>query len=75
MKTFTFKATEEELMALIRHHSFNIHNDDNPNPEMSERLHFLMKKLHKDTPDVEETKEPTAAPEAMVTSGASRSGW
>lgn len=57
MKTFTFKATEDELLALIKHHSLNmVHNS--PTPEMSERLHFLTKKLHKDTPDVEEVKQP-----------------
>lgn len=52
MKTFTFKATEDELLALIKHHSLNMVHK-NPTPEMSERLHFLTKKLHKNTPDID----------------------
>lgn len=67
MKTFTFKATEGELLALIHHHSRIIQNHvedgSQPTPEMSERLHFLTKKLHKDTPDVEEVKQPETATE------------
>lgn len=59
MKTFTFKATEDELKALIRHHSADICNHNNPNPDMSERLHFLMKKLHKDAPDVDADTDAT----------------
>lgn len=62
MKTFTFKATEDELIALIHHHANKIvtksvaalwTNGEHPSTELSERLHFLTKKLHKDTPDVD----------------------
>ncbi len=73
MKTFGLRVNEEELMALIKHHSYNIMDHQSPLPEMSERLHNLVKRLHKDTPEVEDEKQPEAP--AANQPEAPKAGW
>lgn len=59
-RKFRLQVTEEELIALIGHHSVKINEKvyggttGLPSVENSERLHDLMKRLHKTTPEIEE---------------------
>jgi hypothetical protein len=58
MKTWTVKLYEDELKALIQHHTIKIAEHDNPTTDMSERLHNLVKRLHKETPDISDDPRP-----------------
>lgn len=64
-RKFTLKITEGELLALIYHHSIiiarDIETEVNPAIDNSERLHDLVKRLNKTTPEIEEIKEPAQA--------------
>lgn len=74
MKTWTLKVNEDELKALILHHNgviFHTPFDEKVKAETSARLHDLVKRLHKDTPEIEgdskpeeTTQQPTAAPKS-----------
>lgn len=50
-RKFRLQVTEDELKALIQFHAQDIFG--NMTTEVSERLHDLMKRLHKTTPDIE----------------------
>jgi hypothetical protein len=56
MKTFKLTVTEDELKALINHHHNNY--EDRFNPETSERIHTLTKRLNKETPEIEVETRP-----------------
>lgn len=58
-RKFRLQVTEDELIALIKHHSYNIMDHVNPIPDMSERLHDLVKRLHKTSPEIEEVVNNT----------------
>ena len=71
MKTFKLTVTEDELKALINHHSRIIQNsiEDGalPSIDTSERIHNLTKRLNKDTPEIEPA-QATAAKDEQQTS-------
>jgi hypothetical protein len=59
MKTFKLTVTEDELKALINHHHNNY--EDRFNPETSERIHTLTKRLNKETPEIEVETRPATS--------------
>lgn len=63
MKTFTLKVNEDELKALIAHHSSKqnqaCYDDGNkPDIETSARIHDLTKRLNRETPEIETDPRP-----------------
>lgn len=71
MKTFKLTVTEDELKALIKYHSSIMADGYHYEPDTSERLHNLVKRLNKETPEIENDPRPevTAAKEEQ------QSGW
>ena len=68
MKTWKLTVNEEELKALIWHHShLHLHSaepydEDKPDVERSARIHDLTKRLNRETPEIEtEVKNESAA--------------
>lgn len=62
MKTWKLTVNEEELKCLINNAAGKIYGE--PTPENSMRLHDLVKRLNKDTPEIESDPRPKEAPEA-----------
>lgn len=65
-KTWKLTVNEDELKAIINHNNALLFH--NPRPEISLRIHDLVKRLNKDTPEIEQ-QETTSnytpqAPEA-----------
>lgn len=57
MKTFKVTITEEELIAIIEHHAHKMSSYE-ITPERSARIHDLTKRLHKETPEIENDPRP-----------------
>lgn len=76
-RKFRLQVTEDELKALISHHANSITSGlfGAITTDISARIHDLTKRLHSDAPEISNDKEPIIQPEAMITSGASKSGW
>ena len=72
MKTWMLRVTEDELKCLINNTAGKIYSD--PTPENSARLHDLVKRLNKDTPEIDGDPRPeeTAKPVAETNS---QQGW
>lgn len=70
-KTWKLTVDEEELRALINHNNAKLFNECKP--EISARLHDLVKRLNKDTPDVEQ-EQPTAEAQPQA-NAANTSQW
>lgn len=61
MKTFKIQITEEELVALISHHTSQLETQairSKPTNETAQRLVDLTRRLNKDTPDIEGDPRP-----------------
>lgn len=63
-RKFRLQVTEDELLALIQFHGANISNTAKPSIDTSERLHDLVKRLNKETPDIEPSQATAAKEEA-----------
>lgn len=88
-RKFRLQVTEEELIALIAHHSMKLasvsgtalwKSGDSPQTEVSERLHDLVKRLNKTGPEAEnETKAQSDGPQENKSEGAEAkpdtTGW
>lgn len=65
-KTYGLKCSEEEVRALIQHHSANLCDQAGsvsmPNPETSQRIHDLTKRLNKSDDTDTETKQSEPQP-------------
>jgi len=59
-KTWKLTVNEEELRALINHNNNLLFQS--PTPEISLRLHDLVKRLNKETPEIELATDTKALP-------------
>lgn len=73
MKTWKLTVNEEELKCLINNAAGKIYSD--PTPENSMRLHDLVKRLNKDTPDIETEDKQQAQPVAQTAPAAAPATW
>lgn len=86
MKQFQLKVTEDELKALINHHVNRLVTSNDvwgPNENTvhhfttntTERLHQLMKRLHKDTADIERDDTEQQQDNQIAAAASAVSGW
>ena len=62
MKTFKLQITEEEMVALIVHHTERLRNStydgQKPSNDIAQRIVDLTRRLNKDTPEIEGDPRP-----------------
>lgn len=71
MKTWKLTVNEEELRALIDHHT-SMHAKGDYEVDRSARIHDLTKRLNKETPEIEKDEPQQVAAE---TQQPTTSGW
>lgn len=81
-RKFRLQVTEGELSALIHHHSMIIQNlieaEKQVTSEMSERLHDLVKRLNRTTPEIEGDQRPATTAEIdheIAATNTNKQGW